>query len=125
MLTNITYFNIVVGIIYLSVVLTGAGYLSGQDYAFVIFLMLVMFYNWTGIRKLKGQTIKWKRTAVVAGVFVFLFGAILIASGINMFIKAGDLSKSIAAVLFIAVTDIVFGAMIVYQVIRSVRLFAK
>lgn len=121
LLKTITFANIIIGIIYFAVGLNITPFFPAIAHVMAVGYLLTIGYNWTVIRMLTGQKIKWIIPYVISGVLIVLFGFFLIADSIYIWSSAEALLDQTGGLIFIGSVKFIFGASITYQAFVTVR----
>jgi hypothetical protein len=120
MLNRVSYFNIIVALIYLATLVNTTHIFSNS--IFFYGFILTIGYNWTTIRILLGQAIRWERIIPSIGIITLLFGILMMVDGVYKVVVPGGIDEMKNGLLFLAVVDSVFGSTVAYQAIRTLRL---
>lgn len=120
MLNRVSYFNIIVALIYLATLVNTTHIFSNS--IFFYGFILTIGYNWTTIRILLGQAIRWERIFLSIGILTLLFGVLMIVDGAYKVVAPGGIEEMKNGLRFLAVIDSVFGSTVTYQAIRTLGL---
>ena len=119
MLIRISYFNIILAVVQLGVLMAPHIY---PDMITAIGLVLTVWYNWTVVRRLMGQEIRWRKLAAAVGVVLLFFAFIILIDSIYKFTLSTG-SELERGGYFLAFVDLIFGVSIIYQVMNTIRGF--
>lgn len=121
MIKQLTYINLVYGIIYFFQVTNTTGPTTTGDQLSALGLILTIVFNWEALKLIKGQKRKLSKFSFSIGLVTILFGGLLIIDSILRLTKVIDLQGSIVGPLFLIGLEFIFATTIMIQAIGTFK----
>lgn len=121
MTKKLTSLNLIFGIVYLATFPHWYSDLSGQIHG--IGFLLTIWYNWATLKRMMGQPSNLNVLNLIVGLLIIFFASLLIDTGVHKIRISQTGGKMAKALIFLALTEIVFGTTILLQTVRTMRLF--
>jgi hypothetical protein len=121
MTKQLTYFNLLFAISYLIILIKFPGHNNIQ--LEVTGHLLIIWYNWDILKRLKGQKTKLQQVKFIVGLLIIPFAGLIIVSSLYRVFLVIELDKMISAAIFLSLVEATFGTTLIIQLSKTLKYY--